>query len=720
MSTELQRIALNRNQAGLGPAPAGGSLGQQIASNQMYYANQGVIPRAMGGPIGMGRTADQWANLNRRALANQDRRYEQVMLNGGQGQTTGGNAGGGGGSAGGGGSGGFRMPPQDPNRRIGTRIGPRTSAEYVAENGGLSPQRTSALDAAYGRGDLRNPNAAPPSGTSVPSNAFDAPPPVNDSFAGGVGMGAGAAVGKALVPMINRDDSGPKAAEISQSPEGRWLMNKQGDDFIKIPKPGEIPYEDMWTTPVNDFATGAFSEALTALPGKTPTMRAKGGHMKIGQKPYLVGEEGPELILPRENGDGFVLPADVTAQVLPAMRQVTPRAEGGVMYLDDGGMVARGFDYGPGMRGHSTSVPTDVTANAAGPRPDTIMLDPSGRYQVDPTQPGMPLMPDNVTGPWAQPGLPAPDMTAQNAMITKRVDAMPGRGAMAASRYPGMTFNDTAVQSMVDYGDAMPGNSVADYQAKERQYNQAGRDPFINSSTPNLSFEEMQQRIAMRGMMYGDDNRDRWARDQTQADLAARAARAPLGTPTAPVSQIPGMPGMPAMRPSAAADMQRRQERFLRTPQGTVFALQQQQEFAKSGQKVQERMALIQPVALGNGDYVVPLTGQYIKRDGSTRQVSPEEAKQFGLVPDGINKDGQMTYGRPEAATSRGFQLIPGTYDMAGNLTPDRVFDPYTGAEWNQGEPPPPEVTAARSAAGSSQSTASNGTAARQPYNPFQ
>ena len=79
-----------------------------------------------------------------------------------------------------------------------------------------------------------------------------------------------------------------------------------------------------------------------------------------------------------------------------------------------------------------------------------------------------------------------------------------------------------------------------------------------------------------------------------------------------------------------------------------------------------------------------------------------------------------MTYGRPEAATSRGFQLIPGTYDGQGNLTPDRVFDPYTGAEWNQGEPPPPEVTAARSAAGSSQSTASNGTAARQPYNPFQ
>ena len=46
---------------------------------------------------------------------------------------------------------------------------------------------------------------------------------------------------------------------------------------------------------------------------------AKGGPMKIGAKPYLVGEKGEELIFKRRDGTGFVVPADVTAQIKPAL-----------------------------------------------------------------------------------------------------------------------------------------------------------------------------------------------------------------------------------------------------------------------------------------------------------------------------------------------------------------------------------------------------------------
>jgi hypothetical protein len=169
-----------------------------------------------------------------------------------------------------------------------------------------------------------------------------------------------------------------------------------------------------------------------------------------------------------------------------------------------------------------------------------------------------------------------------------------------------MTFNDNAVQSMVDYGDALPGETVADFQAKERQYNQALRDPFIGSTKENLSFEEMQQRVAMRGMMYGDDFRDRQARNQTQADLAARAARAPLGTPVLPPTAPGGLPMVPGM--------ERNIERFLRTPQGAAFALQnqmQQQQQLASQQAGNQWQSLTDPTT-GRPFAMVNARGQQI------------------------------------------------------------------------------------------------------------
>jgi len=319
--------------------------------------------------------------------------------------------------------------------------------------------------------------------------------------------------------------------------------------------------------------------------------------------------------------------------------------------LSDGqGEVAfRGFDMGPGRRGFATTV-TGQGADATAPVGPSMILDPSARYQLDPTAPGMPMLPDVVSGPFAEPGLPAPDMRAMQSNISERVETLPGRGAtqMVRSRYPGMTFNDRAVQSMVDYGDALPGETVADFQAKERQYNQALRDPFIGSTKENLSFEEMQQRVAMRGMMYGDDFRDRQARNQTQADLAARAARAPLGTPVLPPNAPGGLPMIPGM--------ERNIERFLRTPEGAMFALKQGTEDAR----MQQRMEMTQPVPLGEtGDFVVPLTGQVIQRQGDSRQMTPEEAQRLGLVAI-ESKNGVVTYGQRKVAGAPRTAVIKG------------------------------------------------------------
>lgn len=59
---------------------------------------------------------------------------------------------------------------------------------------------------------------------------------------------------------------------------------------------------------------GMFQSAAGAL-------LADGGPMKAGApKPYLVGERGPELVVPKQ--DGFVIPAELT-------KKMAPRAEGG-------------------------------------------------------------------------------------------------------------------------------------------------------------------------------------------------------------------------------------------------------------------------------------------------------------------------------------------------------------------------------------------------------
>jgi hypothetical protein len=374
--------------------------------------------------------------------------------------------------------------------------------------------------------------------------------------------------------------------------------------------------------------------------------------MKIGQKPYLVGEEGPELIMPRANGDGYVLPADVTQQLLPMMTQrPTPRQQGGPMTMESRGGTFRGFEgtssSGQPAMGFASNIPTammtpDAIARAQG---DSVFVDPmEGRYQVDPNQAGMPMMPDVVTGPFAEPGMPAPPRAEMRQDISKSLqslDRMPGVRAAPTGRYPGQTFQDNAPQARYDNAMKLGQNDKAALAYSEQ-------DPF-NGASLNTSFEELRDRVALRGMMYGDDYRDRQNRDRVQQDLANRAARAPIGTPT----MLPGQGSEARIQ----ANLARQMERLSRTPEGAMLLAQQQQ----GSRKVAERQQMIQPVPLGDtGQFIIPLTGQVINPEtGGTRQMTPEEAQAMGLVAI-ESKNGVVTYGQPKVAGAPRTAVIKG------------------------------------------------------------
>jgi hypothetical protein len=294
----------------------------------------------------------------------------------------------------------------------------------------------------------------------------------------------------------------------------------------------------------------------------------------------------------------------------------------------------------------------DALARAQG---DRVFVDPmEGRYQLDPNQIGMPMMPDTVTGPFAEPGMPAPPREQMRSQIGQSLESL--------NRMPGIR----------------PVNQVTDQATGEV-----------------VPFDEMLNRVTERGMMYGADYLDRQARDRTQLDLANRNARAPLGTPT----MLPGQ----GSEARIAANLARERERLSRTPQGAQFLAQQQQEMDMLTQRSRLASTAI-PVKDAEGNILgyTTGTGASLPNIRPQQSMTAEEAEQYGLQPVGTYSDGSIKYGQPKAATTRGYQLIPGTYDAAGNLTPERNYDPYTGTTWNVGDPVPAEVTAARGGAASS------------------
>lgn len=199
------------------------------------------------------------------------------------------------GGGGGGGGGGGRMGPREERKPI-MRVGPRTTAEYVAENGGLSAPRESTLDKRALEGAQQNYEQARDQGP-LSQESLEAARKYAESKGGSFDPGKGY-----TYAMADGGTLSPDSVDAARH-------------FAKL-KFGRM-----------DPRTGAF-----ANPGTGAYPMADGGTLpfEVGE-PTLVGEEGPELILPRENGRGFVVPADLTKRLLPALPWMKPakRAEGG-------------------------------------------------------------------------------------------------------------------------------------------------------------------------------------------------------------------------------------------------------------------------------------------------------------------------------------------------------------------------------------------------------
>jgi hypothetical protein len=242
-----------------------------------------------------------------------------------------------------------------------------------------------------------------------------------------------------------------------------------------------------------------------------PKAMAAGGAMKPG-RPYLVGEQGPELIMPRANGDFHVIPSDVTQMVLPAMKAgmpPMPRSEGGPMYQTKTGQKKFALTpYGPGMAAPLAS--------------DEGMLPEMRKRQLQRMAPGVPTISDERgvvdTGqlrgagsvpyvpdvvpegnPWrTNSGLMPPMTTAERGAFGEALTAgvnqeMTGAGARPVSRYPGQMFPDAASPGLAP-----------------------------------MPFEELQGRVAMRAQalnaqigegQIAREAAERAARDQRNATL---------------------------------------------------------------------------------------------------------------------------------------------------------------------------------------------------------
>lgn len=84
--------------------------------------------------------------------------------------------------------------------------------------------------------------------------------------------------------------------------------------------------------------------ALSATAGATASAvgaaaKAEGGPIE-DRKPYLVGEEGPELVIPKQ--DGFVIPAGQTRALLSAMKKSDLQDSNRAVARQDGGPVQAG------------------------------------------------------------------------------------------------------------------------------------------------------------------------------------------------------------------------------------------------------------------------------------------------------------------------------------------------------------------------------------------
>ena len=360
---------------------------------------------------------------------------------------------------------------------------------------------------------------------------------------GGGGRGHGGGGGMTMGPQRPRIDGRAMPAMTTadwiaqnEAAGGHGLTPSRGGMGALPPKPAVAP------TPATPAAAPSmplpsdgkeWDDAQGWVPKPIKAM-ANGGVMPMG-KPVIVGEKGPEMILPRADGSHFVLPHDVTAQVMP-MQQPEMRADGGVMEtttMRPGALPAFATmqgDYGAGVASRYRGVPLETGT----PR----MVDERGMINMRqvPGAPVMPYIEDPLAGtPWG---------TNSGIMPNTDPNAVPQGIANAQGRLAGQRLVPAGQGTSVMV-DGMP-MVKADALTLMRERG-AG-------AAASMEARRVSGDYAARDARMAEDERRRTA---AQENLMAPFA------------------GVPGMTPALALRATKNMERFIRTPQGSMWATQQ-------------------------------------------------------------------------------------------------------------------------------------------------
>lgn len=115
------------------------------------------------------------------------------------------------------------------------------------------------------------------------------------------------------------------SSSILADPAIQDILRKRMVDALGPQAPvAEEPATAPGSAGIMPLSSGMVGPPAPVMPRKNPAVigaRAEGGEMEMEddggeEDAYLVGEEGPEMVIKRDDGSMFVLPADVTKKIM--------------------------------------------------------------------------------------------------------------------------------------------------------------------------------------------------------------------------------------------------------------------------------------------------------------------------------------------------------------------------------------------------------------------